>query len=190
MRRDREKRMKQLTKKEKTRQKIMHAAKGLFEIHGIENVTFNQIADSAEVCRTTVFNHFSNNKELMLAITAEEISDVEEYCREKGWEGEELAYNLFSKLIEDASLYPKLSAILLSNAILSQEEENPIKLIEKMIIEGFEKQCGRESAERMAVLISGIYYGLINHYHINNKAFDCVEMKDEFRKLMAHIVKA
>ena len=53
----------------------MHAAKGLFEKNGIENVTFNQIAESAEVCRTTVFNHFSDSKELMLALTVP--ADVE-----------------------------------------------------------------------------------------------------------------
>lgn len=182
--------MKKLSKKEKTRIKIMHAAKGLFEKNGIENVTFNQIAESAEVCRTTVFNHFSDSKELMLALTVQEISDVEEYCKEGGWEGEELAYKLFSKLIEDASLYPKLTAILMTNAILSQEEDNPIKVIEKIITKGFERDYDTESSERLSVLISGIYYGLINHYHINNKAFDCVEMKDEFKRLLSHVIKA
>ena len=87
--------MKKLSKKEKTKIKIMHAAKGLFESYGIENVTFSQIAESADVCRTTVFNHFSDSKELMLALTTQEIRDVEEYCYEAGWRGTELAYNLF-----------------------------------------------------------------------------------------------
>lgn len=182
--------MKNLSKKEKTRIKIMHAAKGLFESYGIENVTFNQIAEGAEVCRTTVFNHFSDSRELMLALTTQEISDVEDYCKEKGWEGKELAYNLFAKLIEDASLYPKLTAKLMTNAILSQEEDNPIKVIERIIIEGFEKEYGKEEAEDFSVLISGAYYGLINHYHINNKPFDCEEMKEEFQKLLSHIIRA
>lgn len=182
--------MKKLSKKEKTKIKIMHAAKGLFESYGIENVTFSQIAESADVCRTTVFNHFSDSKELMLAITAQEIKDVEEYCYEAGWRGTELAYNLFSKLIEDASLYPKLTAILMTNAILSQEEDNPIKTIEKIIVDGFEPECGLEEAETLSVLISGAYYGLINHYHINNKAFDCVKMKEEFKNLLSHIINA
>ena len=182
--------MKKLSKKEKTRIKIMHAAKGLFESYGIENVTFNQIAETAEVCRTTVFNHFSDSKELMLALTCQEVKDVDEYCKEAGWEGEELAYKLFSKLIEDASLYPKLTATLMTNAILSQEENNPIKIIEQIIMDGFSKEYNEQEAERLAVLISGAYYGLINHYHINNKAFDCEDMKAEFKELLSRIIKA
>lgn len=182
--------MKKLSKKEKTRIKIMHAAKGLFENYGIENVTFNQIAEDAEVCRTTVFNHFSDSKELMLALTAQEISDVEEYCKEDSPKGKELAYKLFSKLIEDASLYPKLTATLMTNAILSQEEDNPIKTIEKIISGGFEEQYGKEEAEHLAILISGAYYGLINHYHINNKVFNGEEMKKEFEKLLSRIINA
>ncbi len=180
--------MKKLSKKEKTRTKIMHAAKVLFENYGIENVTFSQIAESAEVCRTTVFNHFSDSKELMLALTTQEISDVEEYCMEENVKGSELAYKLFAKLIDDASLYPKLTAILMTNAILSQEEDNPIKTIEKLIKDGFEEDYGKEEAERLSVLISGAYYGLINHYHINNKHFDGEQMKREFKELLAHII--
>ncbi|MBR5129453.1 MAG: TetR/AcrR family transcriptional regulator [Firmicutes bacterium] len=182
--------MKKLSKKEKTKIKIMHAAKGLFESYGIENVTFVQIAESAEVCRTTVFNHFSDSRELMLALTKQEINDVEEYCTEAGWTGCELAYNLFAKLIEDASIYPKLTAKLMTNAILSQEEDNPIKTIERMIINGFSGNYGEEEAKRLAILISGAYYGLINHYHINNKYFDCEKMKKEFKDLLSHIIDA
>lgn len=180
--------MKKLTKKEKTRIKIMHAAKGLFEANGIENVTFNQIAESAEVCRTTVFNHFSDSKELMLALTTQEICDVEESCNESGYKGEELIYLLSSKLIEDASLYPKLTTKLMTNAILSQEADNPIKKIEEIIIGAFEDEYGLQEAERFAVLICGAYYGLINHYHINNKPFDKDEMRAELRELVSHII--
>lgn len=53
-----EKTMDKLSKKEKSRLRIMHAAKGLFEKQGLDNVTFSQIAEAADVCRTTVFNHF------------------------------------------------------------------------------------------------------------------------------------
>ena len=68
--------MDKLSKKEKSRRKIMHAAKGLFERDGIDNVTFGRIAEEADVCRTTVFNHFSGTAELMLAIMSQEIEDI------------------------------------------------------------------------------------------------------------------
>ncbi len=181
--------MKKLSKKERTRNSIMHAAKGLFEANGIENVTFNQIAESAEVCRTTVFNHFSDSKELMLALTCQEINDVREHCIEAGYKGKEMAYGLFAKLIEDAALYPKLTAKLMTNAVLSREEDNPIKTIEKLIMDEFAEDYGEEKAEQMAVLVSGAYYGLINHYHINNKDFDGKKMKEEFKELLNQIIK-
>jgi len=180
--------MKKLSKKEKTKINIMHAAKGQFESFGIDNVTISQIAEEAGVCRTTVFNHFSDIGELMLAITSQEVCDVKEYCLESGYKGKDLAFRLFSKLIDDAALYPKLTAKLMTNAILSQDENNPISLIEKIIIDGFKDDYDDEEAERLAILISGAYYGLINHYHINNKTFDGRIMKEEFEKLLSHII--
>lgn len=180
--------MKKLSKKEKTRIQIMHAAKGLFEQNGIENVTFNQIAEEAGVCRTTVFNHFSDSRELMLALTAQEIMDIKEHCMEQEFTGKDMAYGLFAKLIEDASLYPKLSAKLMTNAILSQEQNNPIKIVEIMLVEAFEGECGTREAAELAVLISGAYYGLVNHYHINNKEFNADAMKEEFNKLLDRII--
>ena len=57
---------KYISKKERSRIKIMHAAKGLFEGYGIDDVTFTQIAKEPDVCRTTVFNHFAGTRELLL----------------------------------------------------------------------------------------------------------------------------
>ncbi len=55
-------------KRARSRKLIMHAAKGLFEEKGIRNVTFNDIAERADMCRTTVFNHFATINELMIAL--------------------------------------------------------------------------------------------------------------------------
>ena len=85
-----------LSKKEKTRMTIMHAAKGLFERYGLDSVTFSQIADEADVCRTTVFNHFSDTCELMLALTCQEVEDAREHCRQAGAEGTELIKSALS----------------------------------------------------------------------------------------------
>ena len=45
-------------KKEQTHRTIMHSAKVLFEQHGINNVTIEQIAENADVSRSTFFSHF------------------------------------------------------------------------------------------------------------------------------------
>lgn len=176
-----------ITKREKSRIKIMHAAKGLFEKHGIDDVTFTQIAKEADVCRTTVFNHFAGTRELLLAIFAQETEDLKVYAESTGLEGASLIYALFDRLIEDTANYPTLSMRLITNAIMSRDEENPIAIIEDMV------RCSLtaedpEDTELKVVSITGAYYGLINHYHINKLKFEAEIMKSEFRRIMSSIL--
>lgn len=176
-----------ITKREKSRIKIMHAAKGLFEKHGIDDVTFTQIAKEADVCRTTVFNHFAGTRELLLAIFAQETEDLKVYAESTGLEGASLIYALFDRLIEDTANYPTLSMRLITNAIMSRDEKNPIAIIEDMV------RCSLtakdpEDTELKVVSITGAYYGLINHYHINKLKFEAEIMKSEFRRIMSSIL--
>ena len=143
----------------------MHAAKGLFERDGIDNVTFGRIAEEADVCRTTVFNHFSGTAELMLAIMSQEIEDIRDFCREENYSGKELIYALFGKLIEDTAYYPTLATRLINNAILEHERDNPVKIIEEMTMAGLRADgFTDEESKRLTVLTEGAYFGLINHY--------------------------
>ena len=176
-----------ISKKEKSRRKIMHAAKGLFEKYGIDDVTFTQIAKEADVCRTTVFNHFAGTRELLRAIFAQETEDLKVYAESTGLEGVSLIYALFDRLIEDTANYPSLSMRLITNAIMSRDEENPIAMIEDMV------RCSLtaedpEDTELKVVSITGAYYGLINHYHINKLKFEAEIMKSEFRRIMSIIL--
>ena len=177
-----------ISKKEKSRVKIMHAAKGLFEKYGIDDVTFTQIAKEADVCRTTVFNHFAGTRELLLAIFAQETEDLKVYAESTGLEGVPLIYALFDRLIEDTSNYPTLSMRLITNAIMSRDEENPIAMIEDMVRCSL-TAANPEDAELKVVSITGAYYGLINHYHINKLNFRAETMKSEFRRMMEEIIK-
>ena len=171
--------LKPLTKKEKSRLKIMHAAKGLFEEQGIDQVTFTHIAEEAEVCRTTVFNHFAGTSELLLGIFTQEIEDLIDHCEETCLTGEPLIYALFDRLIEDTANYPSLSVRLLNNAVMIKDGDNPIRLIEKITADNLP-----EGSQQTAVLICGAYYGLINHYYINNKKFDPAVLKNDFHGML------
>ena len=162
--------------KEKNRQKIMHAAKGLFERYGVENVSFSQVAEEAGVCRTTVFNYFGGTKELMLGIFSQEIDDLTEYFDKSGLRGKEKVLALFDKLIDDTAAYPILATQLIQNAILSREPKNPIAAIEHTV-------CGAlDDDETLGISVIGTYLGLISHYHINGLLFDGDKMKADFRK--------
>ena len=123
-----------LSKKERSKIKIMHAAKGLFEEHGVGNVTFQMIADRADMCRTTIFNHFNGMDELMVALTAREVLDIQEYCEEYALHGMDLIYGLYDKLMEDTAYYPALASTLINDAITSKDGDNPIRIIEEMTV--------------------------------------------------------
>ena len=177
-----------LSKKEKSRMKIMHAAKGLFEKNGIDNVTFSQIAKEADVCRTTVFNHFAGIRELLLAIFTQEMEDLKEHVGSSGLAGTSLIFALFDRLIEDTANYPTLSMRLITNAIISREEDNPIAMIEDMVMANLTEDDLKER-ETMLIAITGSYYGLINHYHVSRLKFDGETMKAEFRRIMNGIMR-
>lgn len=175
-----------MTKREKSRMKIMHEAKRLYETYGIENVTFSQIADEAGMCRTTVFNHFATAGDLMLALYRQEIEDIKEHCLATGLTEMPLIRALFDKLIEDTVCYPMLTSQLTNHAILSREQEKPIRVIEELVAQNLPVRFhGPAEREQMAVLILGAYYGLINHYHIYQKPFEEESLKEEFRQLLS-----
>ena len=177
-----------ISKKEKSRVKIMHAAKGLFEKYGIDDVTFTQIAKEADVCRTTVFNHFAGTRELLLAIFAQETEDLKEYAESTGLVGMPMICALFDRLIEDTANSPTLSMRLITNAIMSHVAENPIAMIEDIVRCSLTAE-NPEDTELKVVSITGAYYGLINHYHINKLNFRAETMKSEFRRMMEEIIK-
>lgn len=182
-------------KKSRTRVKIMHAAKGLFEEKGLENVTFSDIAEASDMCRTTIFNHFSNTEELMLALCDQEVLDIEEHCEDKGIEGVKLVAELFNKLIEDTACYPLLTTKLTNSSILGGGNHNPIARIEKLIEESLTADNEKKELRRgvydpieLTVMLMGAYYGLINHYHLNNKSFEIQKLQKEFERLFQFIL--
>lgn len=177
-----------MTKKEKSRMKILHAAKVLLERNGIGNVTFDQIADQADMCRTTIFNHFSSTSDLLFAIYSDELEDLKKVCATSGAEGITLIRLLFDKLIEDTVNYPGLTLQLISNAVLRGPGGNPIKEIEKLVEDNL-KAAGYEDAEHLTVHITGSYYGLLNHYLINGYEFSIENITDDLNGMINRILE-
>ena len=81
-------------KRSKTQRAILHAAKVLYEKHGVGNVPFDDIAEQAGVCRTTVFNHFADAGELQQAIAVAEIGEIIEFGEDSKLKGLPLIYAL------------------------------------------------------------------------------------------------
>lgn len=169
-------------KRARSRLIIMHAAKELFEEKGLTHVTFNDIANRADMCRTTIFNHFSTINELMLAVLEQEVQELVSYCEDSKQEGEDLIRAMFEKLIDDTCNYPVLTAKLLSNGIISESERSSLLQLEQVVYNNLDDMSDKEK-EQKVILLTGIYYGLMNHFFINNYEFDRRKMKRRFNEL-------
>lgn len=187
--------MARLTKRQRTDVAILHAAKVLFEEQGLDNVTFDDIAAAAGICRTTVFNHFAGISELFAAIEAAEISDVLDYCRQSGATGISLIELLLCKLIDDTAKYPHMMTRLTNNLILSRDS-GTICAIEELVAAGLATEpegrtwraAGLTPAE-MAQMLMGLYYGQINHLHIGKLPFEAEVMKAEMVRMIRFLIR-
>lgn len=184
-----------LSKRERTRRTLMHHAKILFEQKGLDSVTFDDIAQAAKVCRTTVFNHFSTISELMGALIDGEIQDLTETCCGSGKNGRELIYLLLDKLSDDLCNYPILMTRLTNNSILRGTGSNAIVTLEELIREniGFiePRPCilNTISEEELPSLIMSVYYGQVNHIHARGGAFDKNALKDCIHRMLDYILR-
>lgn len=176
-----------LSKREKTRHLIMHTAKQLIEESGGMPVTFGEIAERADICRTTVFNHFKCTNDLICGIFMQEMEDLEAHLKDSDLTGLSYVLEMFNQLIEDVSKYPAMSIKLANNAILYTDYQNPIFTLEKLVEKRLEEDHVM-NADRYSTIIVGAYFGLLNHYKISGKDFVIDEMKQDFSSMMKLIL--
>lgn len=176
-------------KKDRTAARILHEAKGLFESNGVENISFDEIALQAGVSRSTVFNHFNNKGELLSTLATVEVEEVLLFCAESGEEGLALVETLLFKLIDDTVRYPWVMTRLANSLILSPEAGSIAK-IEALLREAVKKALPDEPDDSlMAKILMGLYYGLVNHYHIHKLDFDPEKMKRDIRLMIQRVMK-
>ncbi|NLY81293.1 MAG: TetR/AcrR family transcriptional regulator [Clostridiales bacterium] len=189
------KRLKRMKKVERTEVAILHAAKVQFEEKGIENVTVDDIAYEAGVCRMTVFNRFKTMENLMAALFNIEIDELCQYSKAANAKGIENIKLLFHRLIEDSVNYPKVTSKLISVLMLSKEAKN-ISKIENIIMQSIKEENDVNplkvldvfTVEKTTELVMGIYYGMMNHRHIKGDSFKSEEMIDEMDKAIEYLL--
>lgn len=185
-------------KRSKTQRAILHAAKVLYEKHGVGNVPFDDIAEQAGVCRTTVFNHFADAGELQQAIAVAEIGEIIEFGEDSKLKGLPLIYALLDKLIDDTANYPRVMARL-ANATILGGESGRVSEIERMIAKQYELEFGNSlsranvSPAMLAQMTMGLYYGQVNHQLAFGLSFEVEQMRKQMRgmlDLLLHGVRA
>ena len=176
-------------KRTKTQRAILHAAKVLYEKQGVGNVPFDDIAETAGVCRTTVFNHFADAGELQQALAVAEIGELIEFGEESQLRGLPLVYALMDKLIDDTANYPRVMARL-ANATILGGESGRVSEIERLIARQFEQEFGAAlsqasvSAGLLAQMSMGLYYGQVNHQLAFGLPFIAEQMRKDMRVML------
>ncbi|MDP3446921.1 MAG: TetR/AcrR family transcriptional regulator [Eubacteriales bacterium] len=181
-------------KRTRTQRAILHAAKVLYEKQGVGNVPFDDIAETAGVCRTTVFNHFADAAELQQAIAVAEIGDLIEFGEESHLCGLALIHALLDKLIDDTANYPRVMARL-ANATILGGESGRVGEIERLIARQFEKEFDaalsqtKITAGLLAQMTMGLYYGQVNHQLAFGLPFEAEQMKKQMRVMLALLLR-
>ncbi len=176
-------------KRTKTQRAILHAAKVLYEKQGVGNAPFDDIAEQAGVCRTTVFNHFADAAELQQALAVAEIGEIIEFGQRSDLRGLALVLALLNKLIDDTANYPRVMARL-TNATILGGEGGRVGEIERMVARQYELEFGAFSpdapvtAEQLAEMTLGLYYGQVNHLLAYGMPFDAAMMRKELRAML------
>ena len=173
-------------KKDTTHHAIMHSAKQLFEKNGISNVTIENIAEDADVSRSTFFSHFASLDDLLSQIANEEIRDILKAAeREDGLDMQAV----FTKLAEDTCPYPSLMCELVVRSILSEQESSVSDVFRMLSAEigksGYDALKKNFSPEDIAALIFGAYFGLIFRKITDKEPFDAPE--EVIRKIHSFI---
>jgi len=182
-------------KRMKTRRAILHAAKGLYEQNGVGGVPFDDIAKAAGVCRTTVFNHYADAGELQTALAVAEIGDLVEFCEACEKTGVALIEALLDRLIEDTANYPRVMARL-TNATILGGNGGRVSEIERLIAKHYEIEFGAfpqdadVSAELLAQMTMGLYYGQVNHLLAYGLPFDAESMRADMRRMLHRLLGA
>ncbi len=176
-------------KRTKTQRAILHAAKVLYEKQGVGNVPFDDIAETAGVCRTTVFNHFADAGELQQALAVAEIGELIEFGESSSLKGLALIYAMLDKLIDDTANYPRVMARL-ANATILGGESGRVNEIERLIAQQYEHEFGKLCAQGsascalLAQMTMGLYYGQVNHQLAFGLPFEEAQMRSEMRVML------
>lgn len=181
-------------KRTKTQRAILHAAKVLYEKRGVGNAPFDDIAELAGVCRTTVFNHFADAGELQQALAVAEIGELAEFGEQSGLKGLPLIRELLFKLIDDTANYPHVMARL-TNATILGGESGRIGDIERLFARQYEIEFGAfppeaaVSVEQLAQMTIGLYYGQVNHLLAFGMPFDSEKMRKDMNSMLDYLLR-
>lgn len=155
-------------KKRESKARILKAARKFFQNKDFENTSIEEIADGADISKSTFFNYFNSKENLLKEIANEEIDKISDYIgleQNKKLSAKDKIYLVMKFLLEDSASYNRLSKrIMQTMSLISNEKNLYITKLENILVELVEEgQVKGElrvdiSAYRIATIIVGAYY--------------------------------
>ncbi len=163
----------QSRKREATHRALKHSAKLLFEQYGIGNVTIEEIAEGADVSRSTFFTHFDSLDDMLSQIANEEIDDI---IKASASDGKTDLEALFTQLTVDTCKYPYVMGQLLMKSLIGDSDSSISDILSLMAdeikAEGYKELLGQFSPKDISALIMGAYFGLVFQKFADKESFD------------------
>ncbi len=160
-------------KKQETRERIVMAALELFQERGFDETTIAAIAEAADVSRSTFFNYFAAKEDLLSAIAAAELQELERLVNGKlaGLTAVDKICRVVHSLVADVAPFLRVTRhVLLESLLRPERTPSPVaqvgNILERLVREGQERQEIRADldAADVARLIVGACLGVLFHW--------------------------
>jgi len=155
-------------KKTEQRRALLAVARALFEKKGYDNTIIDEIAESADVSRGTLFNYFPNKESILNAIFEEEIQDLRYYYDHDLKEIAPVVEKIYLFVhfwVEDTIGFKNVVGKILINGMSVNQEiyDKSLFICCDLVREGQKTDEISASCDPMDVanLLTGIYYSII-----------------------------
>jgi AcrR family transcriptional regulator len=164
--------------REASRDRLLHAAMGLFARHGYADTSIKMIAAEAGMAQGLLYSHFSGKQELLKAIFALNMADVQEsFAALSGDDGrsaaERLIRSAFSILRRNLDFWKLSYALRMQPAVMEAVGPELQAGTEHILrtLEAYFKTAGAKSPRLEAAVLFAAIDGISQHYALDPERY-------------------
>ena len=156
-------------KKQKTRQRILDTAIELFQDHGFNQTSVDEIASRADVSRATCFNYFPNKESILREIAVQELEQLQQLAGDERPDPPVARIRqVMRRLVADTLPYLRITRYIILGAMLYPSDENAFNIRLGNILGTLVQEAQRRgeirsdlSPTEVAHAITGIYLAVV-----------------------------
>lgn len=180
-------------KKAESKERILKVARRLFQAKGFDAASVEEIAERADISKSTFFNYFDSKESLLYHIAIDEIEKIEAFIEEKldaKLSAKEKIYLVMELMVEDTAPFLRLTkTVMQAISLITDEKTSPIMKMQNIITRLIEE--GKKEGEfkpnfssgEIASIIVAAYYMAFFKWVFNDGKFSSNE-KAEFISLL------